>query len=113
MGKIDSYTEKIIQVLQQHEDFRPIGDWVEYENQVIIDRDNLHFQLLRVGWKELERTHHCVVHIDIKNNKVWIQEDRTEIGIANELMEIGIPKEDIVLAFYAPYRRAHTGFAEA
>lgn len=36
MGKIDSYTEKIIQVLQQHEAFRPIGDWVEYENQVIL-----------------------------------------------------------------------------
>lgn len=113
MDKIAAYIEKIVQILQKHATFQPIGEWAEYENQVVIDKDSLHFQLLRVGWKDVERIHHCVVHIDIKDHKIWIQEDRTEEGVANELMRSGIPKEDIVLAFQAPYRRADTGFATA
>jgi len=51
------------------------------------------------------------VHIDIKNGKIWIQHDGTERGVANDLVEWGVPKEDIVLAFHAPYRRQYTGFA--
>lgn len=44
----------------------------------------------------------CVLHLDIKNSKIWIQHDGTEIGIANELVKLGVPKEDIVLAFHEP-----------
>jgi hypothetical protein len=30
--------------------------------------------------------------------------------MANELVELGVPKEDIILAFHAPYKRPYTGF---
>ena len=46
----------------------------------------------------------------IKDEKIWIQYDGTEIGTANELVELGVPKEDIILAFHAPYKRPYTGF---
>ncbi|WP_442923105.1 element excision factor XisI family protein [Microcoleus sp. A006_D1] len=42
---------------------------------------------------------------------MWIERDRAKIGVANELVEAGVPKTDIVLAFYAPYRRPYTEFA--
>ena len=51
------------------------------------------------------------VHIDIRNSKVYTQYDGTEEGIANTLMDAGIPKEDIVLAFKSPEVRKLTGFA--
>jgi hypothetical protein len=35
-----------------------------------------------------------------------------DVGIANELVDMGVPKEDIVLAYHAPYKRKYTGFAE-
>ncbi|MBV7335811.1 XisI protein [Chloroflexi bacterium TSY] len=41
-----------------------------------------------------------------------IQHDATDIGIANELVDRGVPKEDIVLAFHSPYKCPYTGFAE-
>ncbi|MEA5566929.1 element excision factor XisI family protein [Anabaena sp. UHCC 0399] len=53
----------------------------------------------------------CHFHVDIKNDKIWIQRDGTKIGIANELIAAGVPKEDIVLGFHAPYKRQFTGFA--
>jgi hypothetical protein len=49
--------------------------------------------------------------MDIKNNKIWIQYDGTEVGMANELVALGVPKEDIVLAFHPPSKRSYTGFA--
>jgi hypothetical protein len=45
------------------------------------------------------------------SNKVWIQNDHTEVGIANELVDRGIPKKDIVLGYQAPYLRHLTDFA--
>jgi hypothetical protein len=34
-------------------------------------------------------------------------------GVANELVDLGVPKEDIVLAYQPPYKRAYTTFAVA
>lgn len=47
----------------------------------------------------------------ILNDKIWIQKDNTETGIANLLTEKGIPKKDIVLSFYPPAHRELTEFA--
>ncbi|MHC5829213.1 MAG: element excision factor XisI family protein [Nostoc sp.] len=47
----------------------------------------------------------------MKDDKVWIQNDNTEVGIANELVDRGIPKKDIVLGYKAPYLRGFTDYA--
>jgi hypothetical protein len=51
------------------------------------------------------------LHLDIKDGKIWIQHDGTEIGIANQLVALGVPKSDIVLAFHSPFKRQFTEFA--
>ncbi|MBD2413457.1 XisI protein [Nostoc calcicola FACHB-3891] len=40
-----------------------------------------------------------------------MQHDGTEVGIATLLLEQGVPREDIVLAFHSPYMRQFTEFA--
>jgi len=50
----------------------------------------------------------CVLHLDIIDGKIGIQHDGTDIGIADELVALGVPKQDIVLAFHAPSMRKHT-----
>jgi hypothetical protein len=77
----------------------------------IVDAVRDHYQLMTVGWNGHERVHGCLLHIDIKQGKIWIQHDGTEEGVANRLVEAGVPKEDIVLAFHAPYKRQFTEFA--
>jgi hypothetical protein len=52
-----------------------------------------------------------VLHLDIKEGKIWIQHDGTEIRSANELVNVGVPKEDIVLAFHEPKVWQFPGFA--
>jgi hypothetical protein len=51
------------------------------------------------------------LHLDIIDGKIWIQQDGTEIGTANELVELGVSKQDIVLGFDPPNLRQYTDFA--
>ena len=82
----------------------------EYEVQTIFDSEHDHYQLLYVGWRGDKRDFGCLLHLDIKGGKIWIQHDGTEEGIANRLVEMGVPKQDIILAFHEPYVRQFTGF---
>ncbi|MEM7032901.1 MAG: element excision factor XisI family protein, partial [Chloroflexota bacterium] len=51
------------------------------------------------------------LHLRIKQDKIWIERDNTDVGIAESLLEAGVAKEDIVLGFYRPERRKITEFA--
>ena len=58
-----------------------------------------------------KRLHGSVIHLDIKDGRVWIQHDGASDGIADELVEAGIPKEHIVLGFRYPKFRKYTEYA--
>lgn len=83
----------------------------EVETQAVFDTERDHYLLLHTGWRGSRRTHGCSLHLDIKNGKIWIQHDGTEAGIATQLLELGVPASDIVLAFQAPDMRQYTEFA--
>ena len=109
MANSENYRYLVEKLIKQYGKYKP--KYGEIEVQTIFDREQDHYQLLSVGWHGNRRVRGCVLQIDIKNDKIWIQHDGTEIGVANDLVEWGVPKEDIVLAYYAPYRRKYTGFA--
>jgi len=66
---------------------------------------------MRTGWRGSERIYGPTIHVDIINDKIWIQYDGTDRPIADALLEAGVPKEDIVLAFHPENLRQYTGFA--
>jgi XisI protein len=51
------------------------------------------------------------IHLDIKDGKIWIQRNMTGADLAQELVEMGVPKEDIVLGLQPLYKRPYTGYA--
>ena len=81
--------------------------------EAAFDDTNERYLLITVGWNGDRRVHNTLVHIDLKGDKLWVERDGTEDGIANELVERGIPREQIVLGFRSPGVRKHTGFALA
>lgn len=85
----------------------------DFRLQTILDRDGDHYLLMLVGWEGIRRVHGCLVHVDIINQKFWIQRDGTERGVAASLLEAGVPKDRIVLAFRSPEKRRMTDFAVA
>lgn len=109
MDKIAQYRTGIHQVFEKYATYTP--SYGDIEVQLIEDTTNDHYQVYFVGWHDDRRVHGCVLHLDIKDEKVWVQHNSTENRIAEELMEAGIAKEDIVLGFHAPYRRQFTEYA--
>lgn len=71
-------------------------------HKTIMDDEHLHYQFARVGYHEDRHIFMAVFHIDIIKDEIWIQEDRTERGVAYRLMEKGIPQSAIVLGYYEP-----------
>ncbi len=77
----------------------------------IFDRQNGQFLLMDEGWQEFKHIHRVWLHVELRDGKFWIQKDGTEDGIAVDLMNAGVPKERIVLAFQHPGRRQYGEFA--
>lgn len=57
------------------------------EIEVVFDRMRDRYLLVEVGWENNARVHHTIAHLDIINQKVWIQLDKTPNGIANDLLD--------------------------
>jgi len=83
----------------------------EIESQLIFDPEHDHYQLVHVGWRNNRRIYGCVLHLDIKDKKIWIQHNGTEFDIATRLSEMGISKQNIVNGFHSSYMRQFTDFA--
>jgi hypothetical protein len=109
MDTLENYRNKIKTLIQT---IAPPSD-DDINSQIITDTEHDHYQITQVGWKNHYRIYGCVLHIDIQNDKVWIQHNGTELDIADELVNMGIPKEHIVIGFQSPYKRKFTEFAVA
>ncbi len=109
MEKLERYRQYVENIVKEYGQYK--ASYGDIERQIVIDRERDRYQLWSVGWVGDRRIRGCSLQIDIKDGKIWIQHDGTEFGIADELAEMGVPKEDIVLAFHAPYKRKYTGFA--
>ncbi len=84
------------------------------EKQLIVDKERNRFQVIVFGWengKSLVNT--TLLHFEIKNGKIWVQQNWTEVEVAKELMSRGIPKDEIVLGFLPELMRAETDYAVA
>jgi XisI protein len=111
MDQLEQYRQCIQNLLTKYV-ATPIANG-EIESQTVFDLQQDHYQVMNVGWDGDRRVHGCTLHLDIKNGKIWVQQNTTELRIAHELAAMGIPKEDIVLGFQAPYVREYTGFGVA
>lgn len=111
MENLNEYRRIIRNLISTYAQFRPsLGD---VQIEVIFDEANDHYELVYAGWNGPYRIHGSVLHLDIRDGKVWIQYDGTEDGIANELVKAGIGRDRIVLAFKPPEIRPYTDFAVA
>jgi hypothetical protein len=97
----------VFQTLKSYDTQMPQG----IERQFIMDDQNGHYQILDLGWENQNPVYDIMVHIDIKQNLIWVQADNTNHNIVEALLEQGVPKNQIVLGFHAPYKRPFTGFA--
>lgn len=104
MDKVKKYKAAARKVAEYIASISPSDENVE--TQLITDDEHGHYLLYSVGWEKTYREYGAFVHMDVKpDGKVWLQHDGTDLRVALLLVEEGVPKKDIVLAFQAPHRR--------
>ena len=109
MDKRERYRLIVSRLIEEYASYKPTHGQIETE--AIVDRAKDHYEVMHVGWDGSRRIHGSVVHIDIIDDKVWIQYDGTSRPVADELVAEGIPREDIVLGFHPAEVRQYTDFA--
>jgi len=109
MDKIAHYESCILDILNRQAAIRYAN--LDATNELLIDKEKHRYQVVTVGWEGPRRVFAVTLHYDIIDGKIWIQQDQTEYGTAYELVEMGIPKSDIVPAYVSAGRRQEADFA--
>jgi len=106
-----NYIEIVKNLLQEYANLFSEDD--EHPLRPLFDDTRQSYLILDSNWYGHEYIHHTPIHIDIIKDKIWIQYDDTEEGIATDLLESGISAQEIVLGFRPPNLRQYTEFAVA
>jgi hypothetical protein len=109
VDRLERYRDVVRRVVEEYARLAPSRRDVETE--AVIDADRDHYEVMHVGWDGHRRIHGCVIHVDIRDGKIWIQHDGTDRPVADELLAAGVPREDIVLGFHPADVRKYTEFA--
>jgi hypothetical protein len=110
MDRIAEYREIIKRIIREYAAFMPEEEGVR--KQTVFDDENGHYMLFYSGWDNRRRVHGSVIHVDLyPNGRVYVEHDGTKNGIVDELIEAGIPENNIVLGFHHPSMRQYTPFA--
>ncbi|MCW6038716.1 XisI protein [Spirulina subsalsa FACHB-351] len=113
MDKIEQYRTAIQSLLSRYANQDHSYPSPEIETQLIFDTERDHYQWMDVGWQELNRIYRTIIHLDIKDGKIWLQQNLTEFNPAEELVAMGIPRSDIILGLHPPYKRPYTDYGVA
>lgn len=111
MAKLIQYRQIIQKILSEYRDWSVGGNPIGVQECVSFDQEHDQYLLFYVGWNGKQRNFGVTVYLRIEQGKIWIEEDWTKQGIANELLDAGVPPEDIVLGFQHPSKRPLTEFA--
>jgi XisI protein len=111
MDKILRYEKIILDILKPYASIRYAN--INAQNELIADKENHRYQIVTIGWDNDIFIHDCPIHIDIINEKIWVQRNMTELDLDEAFAKNNIPKQDIVIGFLSPKMREYTEYAAA
>lgn len=110
METVSEYRQLITSVLR---DLAELRSSANSETLALFDTNTDNYLLLAAGWDGVQRIHHIIAHVRICTGKIWVEADNTDQEIVQQLLDAGVARDAIVLAFYSPQKRPFTEFAVA
>ncbi len=107
MDKLTKYRQVIQAVLAEYAEGSPLGGEIESETVFYVVSDR--YLLVDLGWNGQRRIYVCLIHLEIREGKIWIQRNQTDRSLTEDLLAKGVVKEDIVLGLQPPEVRQYTG----
>jgi len=111
MDQLSHYRNIIKQTLTDYQAWASNAAPSGIEDHLAFDETRDHYFWFQVGWNGKQRVSKIMVYLRLQNGKIWIEEDWTEKGIADDLLRAGVLPEAIVLGFQHPTKRSLTEFA--
>lgn len=105
MDKLNQYRQIIQAILREKAQLKPIGG--DIETEIVFDENNDRYLLVHLGWDGQKRIYSCVIHIEIRDGKIWIQQNQTDQSLTEILLEQGVAKTDIILGLQPSYVREY------
>jgi len=81
MDGLDRYRETLTNILNNYAAI-PYA-YGEINNIVIVSENRDRFLLINEGWEGKKHIHHCLVHAEIRDDKIWIHYDGIEEGTSS------------------------------
>jgi hypothetical protein len=105
MDRIENYRQILKQTVNRHARFQPANG--EIETHAVCDRESDEYMVIDSGWNEKgRRIYDVVLHFRLQDGIVHVERDNTDAEVVRELLESGIAKDEIRLAYNAlPYQR--------
>ena len=100
MDKVTNFQECLKKALQEYAESIPKNKGYTY--QTIFDTEGQHYLILEIGWENGVRIHRVLLHFDIIDEKIWVQENRTEEEFEEYFEEFAIQEEDIFIGYLQP-----------
>ncbi|MBI1929591.1 XisI protein [Candidatus Poribacteria bacterium] len=111
MDQLNHYRNLAKQFLADYANLMNSQPIPDLETVLCFDDERDQYMLLKIGWPHGRRIRQIILHVAIRNGRIWIEEDMTEEGMATYFLEQGVPNDDIVLGFHSPKMRPFTEFA--
>ncbi len=108
MDQLHRYREIVRRLIEEYASYKPA--YGDIRTEAVVDREHDHYEVIQVGWNGGHRVHGSIIHIDIRDGKVWIEYNGTDVRLAEELVAAGILREDIVLGFQPTEVRPLTNY---
>jgi hypothetical protein len=97
MDKMTNYRRIMQSVLEDYAERMSRGNQVRI--LPVCDTRHDQYLLISLGWSNKRREHAIVFHAQIQQDQIFIEDDGTEEGIGNLLVEKGVAETDIRLAW--------------
>lgn len=91
------YREVVKQAILRYAHLRPSHGDIRLDP--VFDETNDRYSLMQVGWDRGRRVRGNLIYITIHDGKVYIEYDGIEHGVMRDLVNGGIPEDQIVLAY--------------
>jgi hypothetical protein len=113
MDKLELLRHAVITVLKEIHGYSNSRKQEHIFSELILDKEGDHYLCLDVGWEGKKYIYDPFIHIDIRDNKIWIQRNFTDFEVEQRLTDLGVTKEDIVLGLHSPFMRQFSGYGVA
>lgn len=110
MDSVNQYQQIVKQVLREYVEY--IGSSSSTTDDVLLlDDTRSVYATFNLGWRNNSRIRIMPVLMRIVGDKIYVEDDNTDYGFVEHLLEAGVSAKNIVLAWQSPDMRQYTEFA--